>query len=492
MRRRAIAATAALALVLAATAPAYAATYFADPNPPSVASASVDKARVSVGDTLTVSYDVEDADGVSSVSVSYGDEDPSVEPDNDDVHSTTWTASTADTSRSRTFGVTSRDAAGRRWVYSLTVTDKAGWVTTIYDATYAKTRGIDGPTADLSALTWEVLEHGDDPNPPSVASASVDKARVSVGDTLTVSYDVEDADGVSSVSVSYGDEDPSVEPDNDDVHSTTWTASTADTSRSRTFGVTSRDAAGRRWVYSLTVTDKAGWVTTIYDATYAKTRGIDGPTADLSALTWEIVAPSEIPPYSVLDGEAAKYEKGAESGVSFRFSGAADELFSVQVDGTTISSDSYTVASGSTIVTLKPSYLDTLAEGDHTVTAYYKDGGRATASFNVAAKEQKKDDETKDDSKKDETDDGSKKDETKNDETDDGSEDNKANDQSKDNEAANAAAQGNAKQDAPATAKAPVKKSTPETGDQSAPAVAVAAAALALLAAAFTRFRVKE
>ena len=483
MRRRAIAATAALALVLAAAAPAYASTYFADPNPPSVASASVDKAKVAVGDAVTVSYDIEDADGVSSVSVSYGDEDPSVEPDNDDVHPTAWKASTADTSRSSTFGVTSRDAAGRRWVYSLTVTDKAGWVTTIYDAAYAKTRGIDGPTADLSALTWEVLEHGDDPNPPSVASASVDKAKVAVGDAVTVSYDIEDADGVSSVSVSYGDEDPSVEPDNDDVHPTAWKASTADTSRSSTFGVTSRDAAGRRWVYSLTVTDKAGWVTTIYDAAYAKTRGIDGPTADLSALTWEIVAPSEIPPYSVLDGEAAKYEKGVESGVSFHFSGAADDLFSVQVDGTTISSDNYTVASGSTIVTLKPSYLDTLAEGDHTVTAYYKDGGRATASFNVAAKEQKKDDETKDDSKKDDT---------KDEETNDSSKDNQANDQSKDNEAANAAAQGSAKQDAPATAKASVKKAIPETGDQSVPAAALAAAALASLAAAFTRLHEKE
>ena len=317
-----------------------------------------------------------------------------------------------------------------------------------------------------------------DPNPPSVASASVDKAKVAVGDTVTVSYDVTDADGVSSVSVGFGDEDPSVEPDPNFAHAITQRSSTGDTSRSSTFGVTSRDAAGRRWVYCLTVTDKAGWVATVYDATYAKTRGIDGPTADLSALTWEIVAPSEIPSYSVLDGEAAKYEKGAESGVSIRFSGAADDLFSVQVDGTTISSDNYTVASGSTVVTLKPSYLDTLAEGDHTVTAYYKDGGRATASFSVAAKEQKKDDET---------DDGSK-----NEETNDSSKDNKANDQSKDNEVGNAAAQGNAKQDAPATAKASVKKTTPETGDQSATVAALAVAALVSLAAAFTRLREKE
>ena len=333
-----------------------------------------------------------------------------------------------------------------------------------------------------------MLEHGDDPNPPSVGAVSVDKAKVAVGDTVTVSYDVTDADGVSSVSVGFGDEDPSVEPDPNFAHAIAQRSSTGDTSRSSTFGVTSRDAAGRRWVYFLTVTDKAGWVTTIYDAAYAKTRGIDGPTADLSALTWEIVAPSEIPSYSVLDGEAAKYEKGAESGASFRFSGATDDLFSVQVDGTTISSNNYTVASGSTIVTLKPSYLDTLPEGDHTVTAYYKDGGRATASFSVAAKEQKKDDEKKDDEKKDdakdnEAGDASKKDDSKNEE---------ANGSSKDNEDGSAAAQGNAKQDAPATAKVSVKKTTPETGDQSAPVAALAAAALVSLAAAFTRLRKKE
>ena len=465
MKKVAIAVMLAFTLALTVAMPVYAETNSGDPNPPSVGSVSVDKPKVTVGDTFTVSYDVEDADGVASVDIGITADDPSVEPDPSQGQSVGAWRSSTDSQTHQTFSVTSSDKAGCRWVWALRVTDKAGYVNTIYDETYAKTHGVDGPTADLSALTWEVLEHGGDPNPPSVGSVSVDKPKVTVGDTFTVSYDVEDADGVASVDIGITADDPSVEPDPSQGQSVGAWRSSTDSQTHQTFSVTSSDKAGCRWVWALRVTDKAGYVNTIYDETYAKTHGVDGPTADLSALTWEIVAPSEIPSYSVLDGEAAKYEKGSESGISFRFSGAAADLFSVQVDGVTISADNYTVTSGSTIVTLKASYLETLSEGNHTITAYYKDGGRATASFSVAAKDQKKE------------------------ETNDGATNNQASDQSKDAEDTQ---QGNVQQGEPDPAKDTVKSSTPKTGDQSAFIAALAAVAVASLAAGFARIRARR
>ncbi|WP_322153574.1 hypothetical protein [Paratractidigestivibacter sp.] len=246
--------------------------------------------------------------------------------------------------------------------------------------------------AVVSALTAALLvtpayakSYFEDPNPPSVGAVSVDKPAVTVGDTLTVSYDVSDPDGVRSVSPGVTGEDPSVAPDPNSGHAAAGMASSGDTTRSFGIYIDSEDAPGRRWVYCLRVTDGAGYVTTIYDETYAESHSVDGRTADLSALTWEIVAPSAVPSYKVLDGDGAKYVKGSGGGLSVRFSGEASNLASVQVDGVTISTDNYTVEAGSTVVTLKSSYLQTLSEGIHEVVAYYRDGGRAAAEFEVTA-----------------------------------------------------------------------------------------------------------
>lgn len=55
---------------------------------------------------------------------------------------------------------------------------------------------------------------------------------------------------------------------------------------------------------------------------------------------------------------------------------------SVKIDGNTVSSDCYTVTEGSTVITLKASYVKTLANGNHTIDIISNDG-YATATFNV-------------------------------------------------------------------------------------------------------------
>ena len=64
----------------------------------------------------------------------------------------------------------------------------------------------------------------------------------------------------------------------------------------------------------------------------------------------------------------------------------------IQVDGKTLDSDAYTADSGSTVVTLEPTYLETLTEGKHHLTVLYTDGQCGT-SFIVQAAE---DDPTED------------------------------------------------------------------------------------------------
>ena len=96
--------------------------------------------------------------------------------------------------------------------------------------------------------------------------------------------------------------------------------------------------------------------------------------------------PSAIPSYKTIEGTGSSYTQGSSDGLTFRFDAPADKLCSVEIDGKQVSLDCYTVRSGSTILTLAPAYLDTLAIGEHTVTAFYADGGRASATFKTAQK----------------------------------------------------------------------------------------------------------
>ncbi len=65
-------------------------------------------------------------------------------------------------------------------------------------------------------------------------------------------------------------------------------------------------------------------------------------------------------------------------------SGDLSELQSIKMDGNTVATSNYTLEEGSTIVKFKADYMDTLAEGEHTVTLVYTSGSVST-TLNVAA-----------------------------------------------------------------------------------------------------------
>ena len=66
--------------------------------------------------------------------------------------------------------------------------------------------------------------------------------------------------------------------------------------------------------------------------------------------------------------------------------GAVEKFTGLLADGEPLDAKHYTVKSGSTIVTLEESYLDTLPVGSHSLTFLYLDG-QVSGEFEVQAKD---------------------------------------------------------------------------------------------------------
>lgn len=141
-------------------------------------------------------------------------------------------------------------------------------------------------------------------------------------------------------------------------------------------------------IEGLRVLDKAGHETFVYSSAYAERNGKTGVQTfdvdDAGNVTFDVTSP----PYATTKGDGQAYAKGGGFGLTFRFSGPLDEFARLLVDGTEVSAENYTATKGSTIIELRPAYLDTLAAGGHTVTAVWKDGTATDASFTVEGKAQ--------------------------------------------------------------------------------------------------------
>lgn len=83
-------------------------------------------------------------------------------------------------------------------------------------------------------------------------------------------------------------------------------------------------------------------------------------------------------------GANGSWQKGTKDGLSFTSDAAYKHFRKVQVDGKDLDAANYTVKEGSTIVTLKAEYLETLSVGKHTL-AIVSDTGTAAAEFTIQA-----------------------------------------------------------------------------------------------------------
>lgn len=83
-------------------------------------------------------------------------------------------------------------------------------------------------------------------------------------------------------------------------------------------------------------------------------------------------------------GANGSWQKGTKDGLTFTSNAAYKYFQKVQVDGKDLDVSNYTVKEGSTIVTLKAEYLETLSVGKHTLSIV-SDTGTATTEFTIKA-----------------------------------------------------------------------------------------------------------
>lgn len=92
------------------------------------------------------------------------------------------------------------------------------------------------------------------------------------------------------------------------------------------------------------------------------------------------------PVYNVIDGANGQWTAESGAALEVRADGEFANFDHVRVDGVRVDEMHYDAREGSTIITLKPSFLSTLSDGVHSLTFAYRDGGEANTNFTVAAK----------------------------------------------------------------------------------------------------------
>lgn len=111
--------------------------------------------------------------------------------------------------------------------------------------------------------------------------------------------------------------------------------------------------------------------------------------ATLWMVTGLTVTPAEASvDYKIIEGANGSWTQNTDGTLTVRANGDFSKFTGVKVDGILIDAKNYTAKSGSTIVTLKPEYLQTLSAGSHTLTFIYVDGECSTKFAVKAAAKQ--------------------------------------------------------------------------------------------------------
>ena len=90
------------------------------------------------------------------------------------------------------------------------------------------------------------------------------------------------------------------------------------------------------------------------------------------------------PEYSIIEGANQTYTINIDNGAKFRSDSELLNFDYAEIDGETIDSSNYELESGSTIITFKKEFMDTLKSNEeHILNLVFKDGREASATFNV-------------------------------------------------------------------------------------------------------------
>ena len=88
--------------------------------------------------------------------------------------------------------------------------------------------------------------------------------------------------------------------------------------------------------------------------------------------------------YKIIEGANGAWTQNSDGTLVFRANGDFSKFTGVKIDGTLIDAKNYTAVSGSTVITLKADYLQTLSVGKHTLTIVYNDG-ECNTEFEIKA-----------------------------------------------------------------------------------------------------------
>lgn len=94
---------------------------------------------------------------------------------------------------------------------------------------------------------------------------------------------------------------------------------------------------------------------------------------------------TQLTDYRIIEGDGSIWTKGSREELTFVANGACGKFTGIEIDGMAVDAENYIVESGSTVITLKSDYLNTLTAEEHTITVLYTDGG-ATGTFIIAEK----------------------------------------------------------------------------------------------------------
>ena len=106
--------------------------------------------------------------------------------------------------------------------------------------------------------------------------------------------------------------------------------------------------------------------------------------SSVETFTYTIQIPVAKYTYQIIDGANSSWTHDSDGNITIRGNGDFSKFTGVKVDGNLIDRSNYTAKEGSTIITLKASYLNTLSAGNHTVEILWTDGSAST-TFTIKA-----------------------------------------------------------------------------------------------------------
>lgn len=130
--------------------------------------------------------------------------------------------------------------------------------------------------------------------------------------------------------------------------------------------------------------------------TFPLTLDVSGNTAEAFELLIEYKKaqePAQPEAPVIIKGAGGTWQNGSKDGFSFTSDAEYADFLKVMVDGKELKTTDYTVKGGSTIVTLKAEYLNTLSVGKHTLEIESKNG-IAKTEFTITAAQTGGDDQT--------------------------------------------------------------------------------------------------